>query len=80
MLNRDVTDQIEMKCGINKEPIILKKGMKILIPVQGLHYDAQYFSNPEKFDPDRFSPENKLNIPSGVYLPFGDGPRNCIGK
>ena len=80
MLNREVTEQVEMKCGINKESILIEKGTKILIPVQGLHHDPQYFPDPERFDPDRFSPDNKMYIPSGVYLPFGDGPRNCIGK
>ena len=75
MLNRITTEPVEMKCGINKEPILIEKGIKMLIPVQGLHYDPKYFPNPEKFNPDRF----KVNIPTGVYLPFGDGPRNCIG-
>lgn len=42
--------------------------------------DPNYFPDPEKFDPDRFSPENKGNIVSGTYLPFGQGPRVCLGK
>lgn len=52
----------------------------IWIPVWGLHHDPQYYPNPEKFDPDRFSDENKHNINPLTYLPFGIGPRNCIGK
>lgn len=37
--------------------------------------DEKYYENPTKFDPDRFSEQKKNHI----YLPFGDGPRNCIG-
>jgi len=38
------------------------------------------YLNPLKFDPERFSDENKQNILPGSYLPFGVGPRNCIGS
>ncbi|KAG5671568.1 hypothetical protein PVAND_001761 [Polypedilum vanderplanki] len=54
--------------------------MPIYIPVYGLHRDQKYFDNPLKFDPDRFSPENIHKIPSGVYMPFGDGNRICLGE
>ncbi|KAF7267268.1 hypothetical protein GWI33_019501 [Rhynchophorus ferrugineus] len=59
--------------------LILNKGDKIIIPVVGLHRDPEYFPDPDRFDPDRFSPERKNSIPSNVYMPFGDGPRACIG-
>lgn len=60
--------------------IVLEKGTPIFIPSLGLHYDPQYFPDPYKFDPERFSKENKRTIPSCVYLPFGDGPHSCIGE
>lgn len=60
--------------------IVIEKGTRVLIPAYGLHHDPDYFPDPDKFDPDRFSEENKGKIPSYAYLPFGDGPRNCIGK
>ncbi|KAK9696320.1 Cytochrome P450 [Popillia japonica] len=61
------------------EDLVIKKGTKVLISLQGLQHDPEYFPDPEKFDPDRFSPENKDKIHSCVYMPFGEGPRICIG-
>ena len=46
----------------------------------GLHYDPEYYPNPTKYDPDRFSDENTKTFPNYAYLPFGSGPHNCIGK
>jgi cytochrome P450 family 6 len=58
----------------------LDEDVSILIPVAGLHFDPEYFPDPEKYDPERFSEENKNKIPPYTFLPFGDGPRNCIGQ
>jgi len=57
-----------------------KKGDRINIPIIGLQWDDRYFPEPQKFDPERFSDENKDNLVPYTYLPFGVGPRNCIGK
>lgn len=51
----------------------------IIIPSHSYHHDPEYFPQPEKFDPERFAPSNLNNIKSCSYLPFGEGPRNCIG-
>ncbi|KAF2894454.1 hypothetical protein ILUMI_11716 [Ignelater luminosus] len=59
--------------------IEISNGTAVLIPILGLHYDPEYFPDPDVFDPDRFSEENKSLIKPYTYLPFGDGPRNCIG-
>ncbi|XP_059607444.1 probable cytochrome P450 9f2 [Phlebotomus argentipes] len=53
---------------------------KFVIPTHAIQHDAKYFPDPEKFDPERFSDENKGKIIPGTYLPFGIGPRNCIGS
>ncbi|KAJ8728458.1 hypothetical protein PYW08_016843 [Mythimna loreyi] len=63
-----------------EEDFIVRKGTGIAIPVFPIHRDPQFFPNPTKFDPERFSEENKHNIPTFAYMPFGIGPRNCIGS
>lgn len=78
---------IDRKC--NKEyllksndenDVLLKPGDGIYIPVFSIHRDPKFYQNPEKFDPERFSDENKGLIQAACYLPFGVGPRNCIGS
>ncbi|XP_062558845.1 probable cytochrome P450 9f2 [Armigeres subalbatus] len=58
----------------------IDKGTCVWIPIHGIHHDPQYHPNPGEFDPERFSDANKANIKVGTYLPFGIGPRNCIGS
>ncbi|XP_033231387.1 cytochrome P450 6k1-like [Belonocnema kinseyi] len=64
---------------IEETGLIIEKGTPILIPTFGLHYDPQYYSNPNVYDPENFSDFNKSSRNPNVYLPFGIGPRNCIG-
>ncbi|XP_073960423.1 cytochrome P450 6B5-like [Choristoneura fumiferana] len=74
-LQRNVTVDYE----IPGTDITLKKGQTILVSVNGIHNDEKYWPNPTKFDPERFNALNSANRHSAVYLPFGIGPRNCIG-
>jgi cytochrome P450 family 6 len=60
--------------------VTLEKGIQIVIPVEALHHDPQYYPEPDRFDPERFSEEVKSNRHHYVYLPFGEGPRICIGN
>ena len=55
-------------------------GMTVFINIYGMHRRARYFPNPERFDPDRFRPEAEKDMVRSSYLPFGGGPRVCIGN
>lgn len=59
--------------------IVIEKDTFTHIPTLGLHMDPEYFPNPEQFDPERFNKENKENIKDFTYIPFGEGPRMCLG-
>ncbi|XP_012230654.1 cytochrome P450 9e2-like [Linepithema humile] len=61
----------------DSEPLTLKPGDNVWFPIYALHHDSKYYPEPEKFDPDRF-----LNgkVDNSVYIPFGIGPRLCIGN
>lgn len=63
-----------------EKPIQIPVGTSITIPTYSLHHDPQFFADPEKFDPERFSEESKGNMTSYAYEPFGIGPRMCIGQ
>lgn len=60
--------------------VILEKGTAIMVSVDGIQHDEKYYPNPEVFNPSRFSEENSRNktFVEMPYLPFGDGPRNCV--
>ncbi|KAH8252936.1 hypothetical protein KR032_002757, partial [Drosophila birchii] len=58
---------------------VIKKGMRIIIPAGAMHRDERLYPNPDTFNPDNFSPERVKERDSVEWLPFGDGPRNCIG-
>ena len=45
-----------------------------------VHHDERWFPDPQRFDPDRFLPERFESVPHCAYLPFGAGPRACIGQ
>ncbi|XP_004519511.3 probable cytochrome P450 6a14 [Ceratitis capitata] len=59
--------------------LTLPKGSKILIPVDAIHHDPEIFPEPDIFDPARFDPDIAEKRHACAYMPFGDGPRNCIG-
>jgi cytochrome P450 len=56
------------------------KGSLILINTNVMHHDARFFPDPERFDPERFARGWEERVPRYAYLPFGAGPRVCIGN
>jgi cytochrome P450 len=58
----------------------IPKGTNVLVPIILYHRSPQFWKDPLKFDPDRFSPERKGEIDRFAYFPFGAGPRLCIGN
>ena len=57
----------------------IPQGSTVIVFVYGTHHAPQYWENPESFNPERFTKANqKLHTPF-THLPFGGGPRGCIG-
>jgi cytochrome P450 len=74
--------------GVTRQPIDdielggypIAKGSTITIATYVMHRDPKLYPDPEHFDPERLSPENEAKLPRYAYLPFGGGPRVCIGN
>ncbi|NP_001296866.1 cytochrome P450 3A56 [Fundulus heteroclitus] len=67
------------KAAVEINGIVIPKDMVVMIPTWPLHRDPEIWPEPEAFKPERFSKKNKDNIDPYIYMPFGSGPRNCIG-
>jgi cytochrome P450 len=74
--------------GVAREPIedveiggyVVPKGSLVTANIFALHRDPRFFPDPERFDPERFARGWEDRIPRGAYIPFGGGPRVCIGN
>ncbi len=71
---RQATEPIEIG-GVS-----IPRGALVFVIVYSIHHDARWFPDPEAFRPERFAPEHEGEIPEHAYLPFGLGPRACIGR
>lgn len=71
--------EINRNYQVPNTEFVIEKGNNILIPVHNIHHDPEIYPQPEKFDPSRFNRDEVSSRHPMAYLPFGDGPRNCIG-
>jgi cytochrome P450 len=59
--------------------LVIPRGSTVVVFIYGVHHSPRHWKNPEGFDPERFTkPNERLHTPS-TWLPFGAGPRGCIG-
>ncbi|XP_034830081.1 cytochrome P450 6B1-like [Maniola hyperantus] len=75
----DIQRRAKANYNIPGTKITIEKGTTIFVPTLGISYDEKYYPNPAKFDPERFSPKNESNRHPCAFIPFGVGPRYCIG-
>ncbi|KAJ8718250.1 hypothetical protein PYW08_002487 [Mythimna loreyi] len=74
MIPRELMEEYTMPGGAK-----LEKGLRVHLPVFYLHHNPKFYPEPEVFRPERFIGEEKRKINPYAYLPFGEGPRTCIG-
>jgi cytochrome P450 len=60
-------------------PLSLGKGASVVIPIYALHRHKRRWTDPDVFDPMRFAPDKEKNLSRYQYMPFGAGPRICVG-
>ena len=70
---------LDVKIEGQQRKLSLKRGDVVRFPAYAVHHDPKYYPNPEQWEPERFMPENKHLLTPYTYIPFGAGPRNCIG-
>ncbi|CAL1536872.1 unnamed protein product [Lymnaea stagnalis] len=60
--------------------VTIPKGTNVYIPLLSMMSDPEYWPNPDQFDPGRFSPDKSSELDTLKFMPFGVGPRHCIGQ
>lgn len=66
--------------AVPSSTVLISENTDVIVPISGLHYDSEYYQNPERFDPERFSKEQIQKIQDYTYIPYGSGTRSCVGK
>ncbi|MEU3269947.1 cytochrome P450 [Saccharomonospora sp. NPDC006951] len=58
----------------------IPEGAEVIVSPHALHFDPDSYEDPDRFDPDRWSPARAKDIPRGAFIPFGAGTRQCMGN
>ena len=58
----------------------INRGTSAIASIYAIHHRAEYYPDPEQFEPERFTSDNEKQLPRYAYVPFGAGPRICIGN
>ncbi|KST63539.1 cytochrome P450 [Mastigocoleus testarum] len=75
---RELSRQVSQDCELGGYKI--PAGCILIMSQWVMHRNSDYFPNPEMFNPQRWAKDLETQLPKGVYFPFGDGQRVCIGK
>ncbi|XP_023951417.2 cytochrome P450 6B1-like [Bicyclus anynana] len=75
----DIQRRAKANYNIPGTNITIERGTIVFAPIMAISHDEKYFPDPSKFDPERFSPENESKRHPCAFIPFGTGPRFCIG-
>lgn len=79
LLAKNCTQPIEL-CDFDGKKLLVESGTSIQLPVYAIHHDERFYEDPNIFRPERFQSVSANELKkNGRFLPFGDGPRQCIG-
>lgn len=79
MLAKTCTQSIELT-DYDGKMVLIESGTSIQLPVYALHHDQRFYDAPNSFRPERFELHSANELKKrGQFLPFGDGPRVCLG-
>ena len=74
LLMRRTTAEVDLG-GLRLPP-----GTELILSPHAMHHNPAHYPDPERFDPDRWTPERTRQLPKGAFVPFGGGIHQCIGN
>jgi len=77
---RELKSNVDIPSPDDGKTVTIPKGTRSTAFIFMVHRNPYIWKDPNTFDPERFSPENRANIPAYAFIPFSAGPRNCIGQ
>ncbi|XP_077301146.1 cytochrome P450 4g1-like [Arctopsyche grandis] len=71
---------LETDLELKHRKLIIPKGASLVLATYSLHRNPKYYENPDKYEPERFLPQNSKRRPQYAFVPFSAGLRDCIGR